>query len=144
MSQIVPNSTESIDLPYEIETLREAYRLLPEYGAKDHHLRNFLIEGFWLHARNLIEMFLGKRNAIDPNEVASPDYAPGHPADLANWYKVICNQISHLQGRRPVEQSKKLNSRDPKFVKLIEAEIANFLAHLPPGRSPILLTCRLP
>jgi hypothetical protein len=132
MTENDSNTAHSIDLPYEIETLRAAYRLLPEYGPQDHHLKNLIVEGFWLHARNLLEMFLGKRNAISPTGLVGKAYAPKWREKLQIWYGLICNQISHLQDGRPVEQTAKLNSRDPDFVNLIEAEIANFLAGVPP------------
>ena len=133
MTDTEPNTTHTIDLPYEIDMLRAAYRLLPEYGPKDAHLNNLIIEGFWLHVRNLIEMFLGKRNATNPNAAADATYAPKDAAKLLSWYKLICNQISHLQDGRPVDDKQKLHARDPDFVNLIEAEIANFAAKLPPA-----------
>jgi hypothetical protein len=123
------STTHAIDLPYEIDMLRAAYRLLPEYGQGDPHLKNLIIEGFWLHARNLIEMFLGKCNATRPRLVAGEEYAPWEPVQLRTWYSLICNQITHLQNGRPVDDGK-LDARDPNFVRLIEAEIANFKAHL--------------
>src|SRR5438552_3414400 len=100
MSQNSANTTHTIDLPYEIDHLRAAYRLLPRYGSQDPHLKNLLIEGFWLHARNLIEMFLGKRNATDPAHAAT-GYAPPKQTQLTDLYKKICIQITHLQDGRP-------------------------------------------
>jgi hypothetical protein len=117
--------------------LRAAYRLLPEYGQRDPHLRNLIIEGYWVHARNLIEMFLRKRNATNPLIVAGTGYAPKEPAQLATWYGLICKQISHLQTGRPID-SGKLKARDPDFVRLIEAEIAHFKAHLSAGLQSII------
>ena len=38
--------------------LRQSYNFLPKYGVLDGDLNNLIIEGFWMHARNLIEMFL--------------------------------------------------------------------------------------
>ena len=132
-----PSTTHTIDLPYEIDMLRAAYRMLLEYGERDTHLKNLIIEGFWLHARNLIEMFLGKRNATRPRLVAGAQYTPREPAQLATWYGLICNQITHLQDGRPVDDEK-LNARDPDFVRLIEAEIANFKGHLSAGLRSIV------
>jgi hypothetical protein len=132
MTQAALSTTHTIDLPYEIDHLRAAYRLLPVYGPQDKHLQNLLIEGFWLHARNLVEMFLEKRNATDPSDVASSSYAPKDPVKLGDYYGRICKQITHLKDGRPVADVDKLNSRDPNFITLIEDEIAHFLGHVGP------------
>ena len=141
------NTTESIDLPYEIDHLRAAYRLLPQYGPQDPHLHNLIVEAFWLHARNLVEMFLGRSNATNPNHMAS-DYTPREIAKLTGYYGLICKQITHLKNGRPVADTDKLNCRDPDFIDLIEEEIAQFIglvradvrAHLGPDKvgSPML------
>jgi len=123
-------TTESIDLPYEIEHMRAAYRLLPLYGAQDPQLRNLIIESFWVHARNLIEMFLEKSNSVNPRRMAASGYAPLDGAKLQTFYSSICKQITHLKAGRPV--TGKLNCRDPEFINLIEAEIAHFIAQVRP------------
>ncbi|BBO06277.1 hypothetical protein SG09_56270 [Bradyrhizobium ottawaense] len=134
MSQVTLTTTHTIDLPYEIDHLRAAYRLLPQYGSRDPHLRNLIIEGFWLHARNLIEMFLGKRNATDPKLVA-PNYSPNDQAKLQSYYGKICNQITHLDDGRPVADGGKLDCGDPSLIIWLEDEIAHFLAQVDPGLS---------
>jgi len=129
MSQVALSTTHTIDLPYEIDHLRAAYRLLPLYGSLDKHLNNLIIEGFWLHARNLVEMFLGKRNATDPTLIAR-GYVPKDADKLGDYYSKICKQITHLQDDRPVADADKLNCRDPNFIAFIEDEIAHFLSHV--------------
>ncbi len=132
MSQPTPSTTHTIDLPYEIDHLRAAYRLLPRFGWQDKHLNNLIIEGFWLHARNLIEMFLRKRNATDPGLIA-PNYAPKDPTKLRDYYAKICNQNTHLQDGRPVADAGKLDCRDVDLIIWLEDEIAHFLAQVDPS-----------
>lgn len=131
MNLTAVSTTHSIDLPYEIAHLRAAYRLLPLYASHDAFLKNLLIEGFWLHARNLIEMLLGKRNATDPLLAAGIGYSPLDVQALTDLYGKICNQITHLQDGRPTSVGK-LNCRDPNVISLLEREIAHFLGQVRP------------
>lgn len=108
------------------------HRLLPQYGSQDKNLRNLIIEGFWLHARNLIEMFLGKWNATDPKLIA-PNYSPKDSAKMATYYGKICNQITHLQDGRPVADAGKLDCEDVGLIVWLEEEIAHFISHVDPG-----------
>ncbi|GMO78860.1 hypothetical protein [Bradyrhizobium ottawaense] len=132
MSQPAPNTTHTIDLPYEIDHLRAAYRLLPQFGPQNKHLNNLIIEGFWLHARNLLEMFLGKRNATDPKLIA-PNYQPKDTTKMRDYYAKICNQITHLQDGRPVADAGKLDCQDVGLITWLEDEIAHFLGQVDPS-----------
>ena len=71
MSATPITTTHTVDLPYEIDMLRASYNLFGRFSATDPWLKNLIIEGFWLHARNLIELFLGKRNAASLSSTES-------------------------------------------------------------------------
>jgi hypothetical protein len=136
MTAEIPSTTHTIDIPYEITMLRAAYELYPKFSSTDPFLRNIIIESYWLHARNITEMMLGKRNATDPKAIAGANYAPLDQTELTAMYSLICAQISHLKDGRPVIASDKLDMHDPKYVNLIENEIAHFVIGVPEGIRP--------
>jgi hypothetical protein len=139
MNTIEITTTHTIDLPYEINTLRQSSDLLPKYGHLDVNLKNLIVEGFWLHARNLIELFLQKRNATDPHAIVRAGYSPKDEPQLGTLYRLICNQITHLADGRPVRDADKLDCGDPANIRLLEDEIANFISWLNPTAANSIL-----
>jgi hypothetical protein len=121
------------DLPYEIDQLRGTYERLIVGSSKDGVIQNALIESFATHARILVEMFLGKRNSMDPTRFTEPQYSPDR-VSLQVLYSEICGQISHLQeGARAKNDSDKFNATAPRTIGLLETEIKHFTECLRPG-----------
>src|SRR5271156_270235 len=125
----------SVDLPYEITMLRVIYqRLQFEFDLQT--TANLFIEGFSLHARNLIDFFWDNRPPNSKDAVArhftDKSYCPFNGIDpkTNGAYAKINKQISHLTYDRTDIEQNKLGPQDRKTLfAMIESEIQNFTCH---------------
>jgi hypothetical protein len=121
-------------LPYEIDMLRETYRLLtPTTPATDVY-KNALIEAFCVHARSLLDFFMYRKRETD---VVASNFATGFIPQLNDvieplkTLKLKLNkQIFHLTKSRKIVEADKFDvaSDGIEVVKLLEGEIARFAA----------------
>jgi hypothetical protein len=91
-------------LPYEIDMMRETYRLLGKIPPPENVIKNALIESFCIHARSLLDFFERKRKPQNHDD----DF---FAADFTNSFETRINvpaavrtklnkEIFHLTGER--------------------------------------------
>jgi hypothetical protein len=111
-------------LPYELNMFERAFEFVSADPLRNDpaasHLRNFAIEAFWTHARNL--NYFMKRA---PNKNASGEAAARDFTDDDQEMKFSLNeeledkinqQISHLQYERPENEDEQLMLHDMQWV----------------------------
>jgi hypothetical protein len=125
-------------LPYEITMLRDIYRRL-QFGFDLQSTANLFIEGFALHARNLIDFFwddlpLNAKDAV-ARHFTDELYSPfnGINPKSNGVYAKINKQISHVTYDRTDNEKEKLGQQDREILlDMIEKEIYNFACHVRP------------
>jgi hypothetical protein len=125
-----------VDLPYEIRMLRAIYQRL-QCGFDLQTTANLFIEGFALHARNLIDFFWDNKPLKSKNAVArhftDKCYSPFNGVDpkTNGVYGKINKQIAHITYDRTDIDQNKLGIQDRKTLfEMIEGEIENFANHV--------------
>jgi hypothetical protein len=120
-----------IDLPYEIDQFREAFRELLNPQPKL-VVRNALVDSVACRARCLIEFFSEKGSySRKATEFTKSDYQLLARVRVDGLYGQISSQISHLQ-KRPTDSADKFNATDIKMARFLEGEIARFTEALKP------------
>lgn len=126
----------SIHLFYEIEMLRRSHHILQggmPLPLLSPVVANLAIEGFCLHARNLIDFFAddrppGAKSAVARHFTIS-DYCPfnGNEVKKDVLYGKINKQIVHLTYDRTDDSNLKIGPKDREQLRsLIESEILEF------------------
>ena len=126
----------SIHLVYEVTMFRLIYRRLKfEFDLQS--TANLFIEGFALHARNLIDFFWDDLRANSKDSVArhfaDKSYCPFDGVDpkTTGVYAKINKQISHITYDRTHLAENKLGLEDRKTLyEMIGKEIQNFTSHV--------------
>jgi hypothetical protein len=119
-------------IPYEIDMLRETYRMLETPPTID-ALKNALLEAFCVHARSLLDFFVCQR--VRQNDVIASDFVPGFTPqvnDKGEPLKTIRaklnKQIFHLTTNRTIIDAAKFDlARDgTEIINRLEREIDRF------------------
>jgi hypothetical protein len=128
-------------LPYEIEMLRFAHKMLQE-PHHDKMIANSLIECFCIHARNLIDFFYedkpdNAKDAVARHFTDRSSYcpfagkSPKEPGALGRLYAKVNKQITHITYDRTDIDTEKIGPEDRRDLRdLIENEINNFRDHI--------------
>jgi hypothetical protein len=122
-------------VPYEIEMLRETYRLLGTTPPTDRVIKNALIESFCIHARSLLDFF-GNRRSNKSDDYIAADFTDNFETRInipAALRTKLNKEIFHLTGERKVTEADQFNmSTDGKqIIHELEQEIYRFEDCLP-------------
>jgi hypothetical protein len=114
-------------LQYEINMLRALIYELPGTSPST-VIRNVVIEGIAVHARNLIEFFKNKAPCdFDPRRFTATGYNPNGNFIDAVLESKINQQVSHLTAERTRDASKKIGTKELQGIsEAIEREIDRF------------------
>lgn len=100
-------------LPYELGMLERALEFVSSHQLAEHPeigtLRNFAIESFWTHARNIDDFMRRNANRYATVYAAAADFADGFRRRVGIDRQKINQQITHLSYGRP-------NADDDKFA----------------------------
>jgi hypothetical protein len=129
------------ELPYEVEQMRKAHLLLVSGRTFDLTIENALIESVAVHARNLVEIFLSKPNALNPSIFMIESYTSLYAIELQDLYDSICAGVTHLRedlphptrpriGRVTHNNRGKFSATNPDVIALLERAIAHFIGQL--------------
>jgi len=122
-------------IPYEIDMLRETYRMLAATPPPADAYKNALIEAFCVHARSLVDFFMCRKSK--PDDVIASDFASGYTAQLNDTVEPLKTirvklnkQIFHLTKDRTIIDADKFDpGRDGTVVvNQLEREIECFTA----------------
>jgi hypothetical protein len=137
-----------VHVPYELGRLDEMYRLLAEpdllnfKAIPEPHrdtVRDALIVGFCIHAKNLMEFFAGKPEPLHAcaKDFANGEYQPlrvAHRSRLHELKGMLNNQLSHLSYERANDPQEKIDIQERKdFLDVIHAELVRWKAALQSG-----------
>ncbi len=124
-------------LPYEIRMMRYEYskmvalNMIPKAPSVELEM-NSAIEGFCLHARNLMEFFKNKSD-FDPREFTVRGYPLNKRFLRDSFLSKLNAQLTHLSSRRTSDPKEKLHGPDfDELKRAIEAEISRMIENLKP------------
>jgi hypothetical protein len=126
-------------IPYEIDMLRETYRMLAAVPPPTDALKNALIEAFCVHARSLLDFF--KSTSTNTNDAVATEFATGYvpqideTVDPLKTIRLKLNkQIFHLTKDRTIVNVEKFDPGidGPEVVNTIETELARFVGFIRP------------
>jgi hypothetical protein len=120
-------------IPYEIDMLRETYRMLAATPPPTDARKNALIEAFCVHARSLLDFFMCE--GFKPDDVIASDFVTGFTPQLNDTVEPLKTirvklnkQIFHLTKDRTIVDADKFDpDRDgSEVVNRLEKEIGRF------------------
>jgi hypothetical protein len=120
-------------IPYERWMMRESLAAALR-GAPNHFQQNLHVEGFALHARNLIEFLKNGDNCgFNPTDFTTLAFSLERTFIRVTLVEMINKQISHLTADRTQKQEKKFD--EPHWRKTDEAvenELKRWIKNLKP------------
>jgi hypothetical protein len=126
-------------LPYELDMIEAAFLFLSDAKYAEWRqiaaFKNVAIEGFWTHARNLIEFLTNGPNIRPAGTASARDFAPSLQPEMImrDMDRRINEGVSHLVYERKSAQEDKLCGHDMLRVKQhIDREIKKLEAALQP------------
>jgi hypothetical protein len=131
--------TEQLDslikhqIPYERSMMRESLAAALN-GAPNQFQHNLHVEGFALHARNLIEFLKnGDACSFHPADFTTPDFSIERTFIRGTLVEMINTQISHLTTGRTEKREEKFDAPHwRETAEAVEEELNRWIANLKP------------
>src|SRR5580704_17475855 len=136
LKNIAPQTQDAFvkhHLPYELWMMRESLAAARR-GATTRFQQNLQVEGFALHARNLIEFLKnGDASGFNPVDFTTADFSVNRSFVRGSLVDMINEQISHLSSDRTEKQNEKFDK--PSWLETadaIEKEFKRWIDNLKP------------